>query len=107
VRLFRKQGKPNPDRDDDPSLVGIEKTTELVTTGLYRYIRHPFYSSLLLLAWGAAFKHLTWITAGLALIATGFLVITARREEKENIQFFGDAYQQYMTGTKMFIPFIF
>ncbi|MBN2044289.1 MAG: isoprenylcysteine carboxylmethyltransferase family protein [Anaerolineales bacterium] len=107
VRLFRTRGKPDPGREGDPSLVGIEKTTRLVTTGLYRYIRHPFYSSLLFLAWGAAFKHLTLITIGLALISTVFLIITARREEHENLQFFGEAYQHYRAITKMFIPFIY
>ncbi len=107
VRLFRSKGKLDPERDSDPSLVGIEKTTELVTTGLYHTIRHPFYSSLLYLAWGAAFKQLTWLTVGLGLIATLFLVITARREERENIRFFGQVYQDYMQHTRMFIPWIF
>jgi protein-S-isoprenylcysteine O-methyltransferase Ste14 len=107
VRQFRLAGKLDPEREDNPSLVGIEKTTQLVTTGLYHYIRHPFYASLLYLAWGAAFKHITWLTIGLALIATGFLVSTAQREEVENIRFFGQAYQDYMQHTKMFIPYIF
>jgi protein-S-isoprenylcysteine O-methyltransferase Ste14 len=33
-------------------LIGIEKTTELVTTGAYRYIRHPMYSSFIFGGWG-------------------------------------------------------
>lgn len=107
VHLFRSRGLPDPERDSDPSLVGIEKTTELVTGGLYHYIRHPFYSSLLYLAWGTAFKQLTWPTIGLAGVATLFLVITARREERENIHFFGQPYQDYIQHTKMFIPWIF
>ena len=49
VKLFRQKGQIDQDRED-PSLVGIEKTTEMVTTGVYKYIRHPFYSSLLFLA---------------------------------------------------------
>jgi protein-S-isoprenylcysteine O-methyltransferase Ste14 len=61
----------------------------------------------LYLAWGAAFKHLTLLTVVLALAATIFLVMTARREEVENIHYFGEAYQEYMTATKLFIPFIF
>ncbi|MCX6030959.1 MAG: isoprenylcysteine carboxylmethyltransferase family protein [Chloroflexi bacterium] len=35
----------------DAALLGFEKTAELVTVGVYRFIRHPMYSSLLLLAW--------------------------------------------------------
>ena len=106
VQLFRRKGNLDQERDD-PSLVGIEKTTELVTSGVYRYIRHPFYSSLLFLAWGIFFKRITWIGLLLALLATIFLFLTAKKEEKENIEFFGDKYQEYMTHTKMFIPFIF
>lgn len=107
VQLFRRQGKPDPSRSDDPALIGIERTTQLVTTGLYRYIRHPFYSSLLFLGWGIFFKHTSWIAGALAAAATAFLVFTAKREETENIAFFGEEYQVYMRHTKMFIPFLF
>ena len=48
VQLLQEKGKLD-DKRNDPSLVGFEKTTELVTTGIYHYIRHPFYSSLLFL----------------------------------------------------------
>ena len=58
VKLFRQEGRIDQDRDD-PSLVSIEKTTELVTVGVYRYIRHPFYSSLLFLTWGIFFKQIS------------------------------------------------
>ncbi len=91
----------------DPALLDFEKTTDLVTVGAYRYIRHPLYSSLLFLAWGAFFKHPSWVGVPLALIATFFLTITARVEEAENIRFFGPTYQNYMKQTKLFIPFLF
>jgi protein-S-isoprenylcysteine O-methyltransferase Ste14 len=105
VNLFRQKGVLDQDRED-PALVGIEKTTQLVTSGVYGYIRHPFYSSLLFLTWGIFFKHLTWIGFVLAIMATLFLIITAKKEEVENIKFFGEPYQEYMDDTKMFIPFI-
>lgn len=107
VMLFRQRGRLDPGREDDPALVGIEKTTQLVTTGLYRYIRHPFYSSLLFLAWGIACKQLGWLPVGLASAATLALYFTARREEDENTAYFGPTYQEYMQRTKRFIPFIF
>ncbi|UCE05095.1 MAG: isoprenylcysteine carboxylmethyltransferase family protein, partial [bacterium] len=105
VQLFRQKGGIDQDRND-PSLVGIEKTTELVKTGVYGYIRHPFYSSLLFLAWGIFFKQITWITLLLGITATMFLIITAKKEETENIEYFGEAYREYMQNTKMFIPFV-
>lgn len=105
VNMIRKKGNIDRERDD-PALVGIEKTTELVTTGVYKYIRHPFYSSLLLLAWGIFFKRITWMEIILAIITTILLTITAKKEEIENIEYFGEKYQEYMKETKMFIPYI-
>ncbi len=104
--LLRTVGKPDSKRDE-PSLIGIEKPTELVTVGAYRYIRHPIYSSLLFVAWGAFFKNASSVSVCLVLIATFFLTITAKIEETENMRFFGAAYQGYMKQTKMFIPFLF
>jgi protein-S-isoprenylcysteine O-methyltransferase Ste14 len=106
VQLFRKQGNIDRDRKD-PQLLGVEKTTELVTTGIYHYIRHPFYSSLLFLGWGIFFKNVNWLGLILAVINTVFLVITAQKEENENIEYFGEKYRLYIEQTKMFIPFIF
>ena len=76
-------------------------------TGLYRYIRHPMYSSLLFLAWGAFLKHITPLTSMLILAVSGFLTACARVEERENIRFFGSVYDEYMQRTGMFIPRLF
>ncbi len=104
--LLRRVGKPDSKRTD-PSLIGIEKTTELVTVGAYRYIRHPLYSSLLFGAWGVFFKQPSLASVCLSVIATFFVTITAKMEEAENLRFFGSAYQSYMKQTRMFIPFLF
>ena len=106
VGLLRRRGAPNEARDDVP-LVAFEKTTTLVTTGLYRYIRHPLYSSLLFLAWGIFFKAPSWPGGLLAATATLFLVATARVEEAENVRFFGPEYEEYKKKTRMFVPFLF
>lgn len=106
VRLLRQTGRQDAARAD-PTLLGMEKTSRLVTVGLYRYIRHPLYSSLLFLGWGIFFKSPSWLDVILALLCTGFLAATARTEEGENIQYFGDEYLAYMQRSKMFVPFIF
>jgi protein-S-isoprenylcysteine O-methyltransferase Ste14 len=107
VHFLRTQGRQVEKREGDPSLYGFEKTTNLVTSGIYKYIRHPLYCSLLLLTWGIFFKHITLTVATLAVVATVFLVFTAKADEVECIRFFGSQYQDYMKRSKMFIPYIF
>jgi protein-S-isoprenylcysteine O-methyltransferase Ste14 len=107
VYQLRAQGEPDDRRREGAPLLGIEKTTQLVTTGVFKLIRHPMYTSLLLLAWGVFFKKPSWEAGGLALAATGFLLATARVEERENVDYFGSAYRAYMRDTKRFIPFVY
>ena len=95
--LLHKIGKPTQ---------GIEDTTMLVKTGIYKYIRHPLYSSLILLAWGALLKDIALLSAILVALATIFSIATAMVEEKENLQRFGDEYAFYMKSTKRFLPFL-
>ena len=107
VRLLREIGKPDRARQDDSATIAFEKTTTLVEVGAYKYIRHPLYSSLFFLTWGIFFKAPSLPGGILAVIATIFLVATAKVEERENIRFFGPAYQTYIERTKMFVPFLF
>lgn len=97
VHLLRVVGKPG-DR--------LEDTTRLVQVGAYRYIRHPMYSSLLFLGWGAYLKAPGWLTSILVLLATVSLILTAKLEERENLSKFGDEYVAYMEKTKMFLPYL-
>jgi len=81
------RGKSIKRRESEPQLLPFEKTTVLVTTGVYRYIRHPLYSSLLFLAWGIFFKAPGLINALLAITTTLFLVATAKADEIECLRF--------------------
>jgi protein-S-isoprenylcysteine O-methyltransferase Ste14 len=105
VTLLRRLGKPDRSRAD-AELFAFEKTSTLVTVGIFRYIRHPLYTSLLLLTWGIFFKQIG--PAGLlcALTATLFLWLTARCDEQECVAYFGEPYRQYMRRSKRFIPFV-
>jgi protein-S-isoprenylcysteine O-methyltransferase Ste14 len=107
IRSLTSQGRPAEERKAEPQLLAFEKTTTVVNTGIYQYIRHPLYSSLLLLAWGIFFKVPTWVGALLALSATLFLFATAKADEAECIRFFGPAYEDYMKRNKRFVPFVF
>ena len=90
----------------DATLLGFERTTVLVTNGIYRRIRHPMYSSLIFLDWGLFFKQTTWVSGSVALVACLFLVLASLVEERENIGFFGDSYRDYMKRSKRYIPFL-
>ncbi len=104
-RLLRVKGLPDDLRHGE-DLFKMEKTTRLVTEGIYSYIRHPLYSSLLLLAWGIFFKSVSTLGFFLVISTSLFLTLTAKIEEKENCKYFGNEYESYIRRTKMFIPFI-
>ncbi|MEO8154603.1 MAG: methyltransferase [Rhizobacter sp.] len=106
VKMLRAIGRPGTERSD-AELFPFEKTSMLVTTGAFRYIRHPMYAALLFLNWGACLKELSWPSTGLAAVATVALVITALRDEAECLQHFGASYTEYMRVTKRFVPFVF
>jgi protein-S-isoprenylcysteine O-methyltransferase Ste14 len=106
VQTLRSAGKPDQSKRRDENLYTFEKTTALVTSGIYRYIRHPLYGSLFLLNWGTFFKDPAYLKLFVALAATLFLIATAKADERECIQTFGADYQEYMKHTKMFVPYI-
>jgi protein-S-isoprenylcysteine O-methyltransferase Ste14 len=98
VFLLRTIGKPTDQ---------LEATTHLVTRGIYQFIRHPLYASLLYLAWGIFFKAPSLLGSCMAVVTTAFLYATARADEAECTLKFGDKYIIYMQKTKMFVPFLF
>ncbi len=97
VRLMRVVGRPEGQ---------LENTTEMVSVGLFKYIRHPLYSSLLFLAWGAFLKDVSLASGLLVLAATVFLFATAKVEEDEDLRKFGARYAEYMKKTTRFVPFL-
>jgi protein-S-isoprenylcysteine O-methyltransferase Ste14 len=79
----------------------------LVTSGIYRYIRHPQYAGLLLLSLSMI---LNWATLSLLILYPVIIYMYVRlgkREEQDMIKEFSNEYLRYMKSTKMFIPFIY
>jgi len=105
VILLKKSGKPNNNRNEK-SLYQFEKTSVLIETGIFKYIRHPLYASLIFLTWGIFLKNPNFNLLLVSLISTAFLYLTARCDEKECLNFFCNEYMEYMKRTKMFIPFL-
>jgi protein-S-isoprenylcysteine O-methyltransferase Ste14 len=102
---MKKSGKQGQGRDEK-ALYQFENTTELIDQGIFKYIRHPLYSSLIFLTWGIFFKNTTVFLLIIALLSTVFLYLTAIFDEKECIKFFGNKYSEYMKRSKRFIPFM-
>lgn len=106
VHLLFSIGQPNEDRRE-PELFPFERTSTLVTTGAYRYIRHPMYAALLFLAWGAFLKDISIPSIMLVGGASIALFFTALREEEECKHHFGTDYIEYIKTSKRFVPFVF
>ncbi len=84
--------------------VTYKKNHELVTSGPYKYIRHPIYSGVLLMLVGTwLFLPTLWTCALLALYISIFLWRT-KKEEAIMIKLFGKKYRDYMKHTKAIIP---
>ena len=78
---------------------------ELVTSGPYRFVRHPIYSGLLVAMLGT-----TLVNNLLGLIIVAVLVAyfyyCGTVEERNLVSAFPAAYPQYRGRTKMLIPFL-
>jgi protein-S-isoprenylcysteine O-methyltransferase Ste14 len=94
-RLYFRHTKPDLD---------FENSTRLVTSGLYKYIRHPMYASLLFLGWGMFLKEINPLTISVIIIITIAVFLTCKVEEKEMITRFAEEYREYMKKTKLWIP---
>ena len=71
VRMLKRKGG-HAQRQEMPGNLTFENTTHIVEEGLYRFIRHPMYSSLLFLGWGAFLKHITLLNIILIFLVSGF-----------------------------------
>jgi protein-S-isoprenylcysteine O-methyltransferase Ste14 len=76
----------------------------LVTTGFYRYVRHPLYTAGLAILW--LFPFMTFNMFALDLVLTFYILVGAGFEERRLAREFGLAYREYKAVTPMFIPFL-
>ncbi len=103
---LKQRGRASTDRKDE-ALYDFEKTTTLVSSGVFRFIRHPMYASLLLLAWGAFWQRPTDLGILVLAITTICLLLTARADERECLAHFGSSYATYKEKTWAFFPWIY
>jgi protein-S-isoprenylcysteine O-methyltransferase Ste14 len=85
-------------------MVTLKKDHQLVSSGLYRRIRHPIYTGILLAMFGTAMidgRLRGWL--GMALTLTAFY-FKARREERFLREEFGPSFDEHSRRTGMFLP---
>lgn len=96
VNIGRNWGTPMTHKDDP----------ELVTSGPYRYVRHPIYTGILTAGIGTAVG-LSWYWLFAVGLAAVYFVYSAFAEERFLAQELPDSYPAYRRSTKMLFPFLF
>jgi protein-S-isoprenylcysteine O-methyltransferase Ste14 len=86
--------------------VDVKVDHELITTGIYRYARHPIYTGVLLMGLGSVLLIGTMNVFLFFLAMLGFFWFKARREEKLLTKHFPKEYPAYKNHTKALIPFV-
>jgi protein-S-isoprenylcysteine O-methyltransferase Ste14 len=96
--LFRSIGR------NITQTVTTRKEHKLVTTGIYRWVRHPLYSVGTLLFGSFALIAANWFMALATLLGFVMLLVRLPNEERHLIERFGDEYKEYMKRTGRFVP---
>jgi protein-S-isoprenylcysteine O-methyltransferase Ste14 len=78
----------------------------LVTTGPYRFTRHPIYTPVCLFTVPGVIAHWTWFSALLGAIVVASALIRMSFEEKLLVARYPE-YAQYAATTPRMIPFLF
>jgi protein-S-isoprenylcysteine O-methyltransferase Ste14 len=88
--------------------VAISENHNLVTVGMYKYIRHPSYSGLILACFGLSLA----MNSILSVLVVTIPILTAilyriKVEERILMDEFGQIYKNYIKKTKKIIPFVY
>lgn len=83
----------------------IKENASLITTGAYRYIRHPMYFSVLVMMFGVVVSKPTFLSFFIYALLVVTLFLKAQKEETLWMEQSSE-YKTYMQQTKKIIPFI-
>lgn len=84
--------------------VVTRKAHTLVTTGPYRWIRHPFYVATALSIAANGLTAANWFLLAAGVLTVALLVARTTREEARLLARFGAAYRSYIDRTGRFLP---
>ena len=77
----------------------------LITTGPYRWWRHPIYAAIVYFTWAGVLPQLSVETAAAACLVTGGLLVRMTLEERFLVQKYPE-YETYRKSTRRLVPFI-
>ena len=78
----------------------------LVTTGPYRFIRHPIYTSACVICWAAVLYHASVRTVLLGCLVLAGAFMRMLSEERLLVERYPE-YRQYALNTKRMVPYLF
>jgi protein-S-isoprenylcysteine O-methyltransferase Ste14 len=87
--------------------VTVQEDHQLITNGPYRYIRHPRYLGVALLALGMSLIFRSWIGLGLTPVILALLLLRVRDEEALMQGEFKEQWEAYCRRTKRLLPFLY
>jgi protein-S-isoprenylcysteine O-methyltransferase Ste14 len=88
--------------------VEVDPGQAVVDTGPYRWVRHPSYSGLLLIAAGCGLASGSWLAIAICpVLPLPALLFRVHVEEAELVGVLGDRYRAYQARTKRLIPGVF
>jgi len=87
--------------------VTLQQGHRLVTAGLYRHLRHPRYTGILLFLVGTALVYRSWL--GLLLAAAALVVLLWRIHDEEALlrREFGSHWDAYAQRTPRLLPYLY
>ena len=88
------------------SFAVLPEARALVTSGPYRWVRHPIYTLHILTLFGTMLPRVGLLAVAILILGIGGEVLRARNEERALRRVFPE-YAAYQTRTKRFIPFVY
>lgn len=84
----------------------VSKNAKLITSGIYKHIRHPMYLAVLITALGLLLMDVSFARVLVFLILIANLLVKIRYEEDLLIKRFAE-YKSYKESSKKLIPYLF
>ncbi len=85
----------------------MESTPQLNISGLNKWMRHPLYTTTLLVMLGVVLLQANVAMLGIVIISFVYILIGIQLEERKLIEEFGADYLEYKKEVRMLIPFLF